>query len=582
MFSELSYDDFIARVDIQDVLMDAGYHFNRRDGLRYPSYVRLDSNGRHISGDKFLVTPNGKCCFQPPVMKVYNVISFITEHPNFFKENRPGMDPYLLVNLVCNRLLNNPTERDMQPIIKPHTERKPFDIKDFYVLKYQKYNMENIKKFYPYFFSRKISIPTQSAFASSFVLATKKPSENSCYRCQNLSFPLQIPGLSGVVGFEERGKPRLDGSSGYKGKAPGSNSSEGLWIASPNKTSLKDAKDVLWFESAYDAMAYYQLHAPKDSTLGDAVFLSTGGSPTVMQFRGVIKAAPDACHHLCFDNDLAGKQFVMNFEHELHKVKESLPKVSDDMKDYMSTLSNPEDLFSGDGDYLPDELREAYNKYFDESQELWSMKTCGLSFEGDIKEQADKVRELHDVYRKMMFEKLCIGTEQGRLKSFGTYDVPEWALYAMENGDYEGLSDEETKAVKGFLEEHFPEGYVSVVNWEDANDFNASPAFGTRNPNALINRGESPFEVVKTFPTEFFHPSQRDGVALPNLSVIREVPTEGNKDWNEQLINQELARDEAKDCYEDKQQQAGIDLNADGEIEVNESEEKKHLQKIGR
>ena len=33
---ELTYDDFLQRLDIQDILMDAGYHLNKRDGLRYP------------------------------------------------------------------------------------------------------------------------------------------------------------------------------------------------------------------------------------------------------------------------------------------------------------------------------------------------------------------------------------------------------------------------------------------------------------------------------------------------------------------------------------------------------------------
>ena len=35
---DLTYDDFLQRLNIQDVLIDAGYHLNRRDGLRYPSY----------------------------------------------------------------------------------------------------------------------------------------------------------------------------------------------------------------------------------------------------------------------------------------------------------------------------------------------------------------------------------------------------------------------------------------------------------------------------------------------------------------------------------------------------------------
>ena len=80
---QLSYEDFKDKLSIQDVLIDAGYTLNKRDGLRYPSYVRLDSTGRRIRGDKFVVTGNGKCCFQPPVMKNYNIISFIKEHPNF-------------------------------------------------------------------------------------------------------------------------------------------------------------------------------------------------------------------------------------------------------------------------------------------------------------------------------------------------------------------------------------------------------------------------------------------------------------------------------------------------------------------
>ena len=57
---ELTYDDFLQRLDIQDILMDAGYHLNKRDGSRYPSYTRTDDNGTRIRGDKFIVTPNGK------------------------------------------------------------------------------------------------------------------------------------------------------------------------------------------------------------------------------------------------------------------------------------------------------------------------------------------------------------------------------------------------------------------------------------------------------------------------------------------------------------------------------------------
>ena len=137
--------------------------------------------------------------------------------------------------------------------------------------------------------------PIHRKRSDSIFISNPCEKENGTY-FKNLSFPLRIPGktdakstdLKDIVGFEERGRARPDGSSGYKGKARGSNSSEGLWIASPNNTELKSAEKVLWFESAYDAMAYYRLNAQHDSSLNKAVFVSTGGNPTVMQFRGVI------------------------------------------------------------------------------------------------------------------------------------------------------------------------------------------------------------------------------------------------------------------------------------------------------
>ena len=492
------------------------------------------------------------------------------------------MNPHHLVNLVCNRLLNHPIEYDMRNIIKPQRDIKPFNIKNYSVTSYQKHNMENIKKFYPFFKSRMIDIPTQKAFAQNFVLASHKTADNRSRYYRNLSFPLHIPGKETVVGFEERGKPRLDGSSGYKGKALGSNSSEGLWIASPNGTALKDAKHVLWFESAYDAMAYYQLHAPHDPHLGDAVFLSTGGNPTVMQFRGVIREAQDACHHLCFDNDVAGKQFVVNFHSELRHLKAELPKVPDDMKEYMSTLTNTNDIYSGDKDFLPHDVYNAFAKYYDACDELHDMSHSRLCCKEDVEEQAVKVARLRDEYHEAMASKLSLGSELPHLKDLGTYHIPEWALCAMENGDYEGLNDEETEVLNEFIDKHFPDGYVMSVDWGDYHEFNAFPAFGTRNRNSLVEYGESPYLAAKTYAVSFMHPTMRETEALANLTVKREIPQDGSKDWNDQLIRQETEKLLQEEKEESRATQSGIDMDSNGEIEVSESDEKKHTYHRGR
>ncbi len=158
---DLTYDDFLQRLNIQDILIDAGYHLNKRDGLRYPSYVRMDSEGRRIRGDKFIVMPNGKCCFKAQEQKVYNIISFIKEYPQFFAEYRAGVSPDRLVNLVCNRLLNHPIEERSTRIIQPKRDVKPFDITDYEIHRFNPQDRDTQKKFYPFFKHRGIDLYTQ-------------------------------------------------------------------------------------------------------------------------------------------------------------------------------------------------------------------------------------------------------------------------------------------------------------------------------------------------------------------------------------------------------------------------------------
>lgn len=306
----LTYDDFLRRVSIQDVLEDAGYRFYRRDGLKYPSYIRLGSDGRKVPGDKFIVNAGGWGCFHPPEQKVYNVISFIKEHQNLFSDYKPGMDKDLLVNLVCNRLLNNPvSEKELRAII-PNRNVKPFRLSDYRLQHLEPSDRNSQRTFDRFFGSRGIDHDTQAIFKDFFMLATKQRKDGLSFA--NLSFPLRVPGQDAVVGMEERGRERKDGKS-YRGKAEGSNGTEGLWIANLTGEPLDKAKTVLWFESAYDAMARFQLDQCKDFK-PYGVYVSTGGNPTIMQIRGMLSATPRAEHFLGFDKDVAGKQFVANFK----------------------------------------------------------------------------------------------------------------------------------------------------------------------------------------------------------------------------------------------------------------------------
>ena len=318
--SNLTYDDFKQRLSIQDVLVDAGYTLNRRDGLRYPSYVRLGSDGRRIHGDKFIVTANGQCCFQPPTQRNYNVIGFIKAHPEMFSDYTPGMDKDRLVNLVCNRLLNNPIEDREAKIVTERQQMPIFSLDDYTIHKFEGGNKETHKPFYPYFKPRGLNLGTQYAFRKTFFLAERQSEDGRVFK--NLSFPMTVPGKDDkIVGLEERGRKKPDGTS-YKGIARGSNASEGLWIGCPEATKLQDAKRVFIFESAYDAMAFYQILMGKGSSfdaeakkeLSHAVFASTGGNPSARQLEGLIRNAKDATFHIGFDMDEAGRNFAEQFK----------------------------------------------------------------------------------------------------------------------------------------------------------------------------------------------------------------------------------------------------------------------------
>ena len=422
MNEEQKFEDYRNRLNIRDVLTDAGYTLHKRDGLRYPAYVRLDNDGRRIRGDKFIVMPNKNCCFQPPTIKLYSVTSFIWEHPNLFPEYNQGMKESALVHKVCQRLLNIPVEQRNQNVLAPTRDAKPFNIKDYKIERFHPDEADSQKPFYAFFKSRGIDFATRCAFHRNFFLASKTADNGASYK--TLSFPMYIPGHpEKCVGLEERGYPRKDGSA-RKGMAAGTNASEGLWMASPKDTELKDAKDVYVFESAYDAMAFYQLRMQKDSgldynarqNLKSAVFVSTGGNPSYGQIQGLVKAAPGATFHLGFDNDLAGKQFVFNFESIVQKMNPLHPEsVSSDMKGFIESfkegITSTKELLDIDDDRyaeLPEGLQKLYLAYDSARNEAWEYHYSPFLCKEDKQEAAERMNKAYQEFKQVLFQKLHV------------------------------------------------------------------------------------------------------------------------------------------------------------------------------
>lgn len=469
-----SFQEYLNKIKIQEVLRYAGYVQNKRDGLRYPSFVRLDSNGERIHGDKFLVNPRTNTCYHPPVYRNFNVISLITEHPELFSSNKKN--PYALVHEVCKDILGKPQDERNEAINLPSRSEHKFNLNDYQLHRFNKYDWESQKKFGPFFINRGINLTTQSAFHNTFLLASKEHNDKTY---TNLSFPQRVPGYDKVVGLEERGYPRMDGSSGYKGMAMGSNSAEGLWIANLSNKELSEAKHVLWFESAYDAMAFYQLHTSQESKLDNqskeelksAVYVSTGGNPAYGQINNMLNIAPNATHHIAFDNDLAGNQFSQNFQDIVDKrTAKTFLNVPEEMRPFISSfehdiksVNDMVKITDEQRELLPSNLRDLHMDYTESKKQLYN--DSGWGFDG-----ADNVDKLQKEYIKELLKQLNITHQQ-----------------------------------------------------------------------------------------------------IEPIKVVREIPSEGNKDWNEQLLRDRDAEVEIKS----ETKLSGVDMDGNGTIEMSEADEKK-------
>lgn len=88
-----------------------------------------------------------------------------------------------LVNMVCNRLLNNPIDVRERRVVEPKRDAKPFNLSDYDILRFNPREKDTQRKHYPYFKERGINMRTQFAFHKQFFLATR-------HRTDGLSLPI--------------------------------------------------------------------------------------------------------------------------------------------------------------------------------------------------------------------------------------------------------------------------------------------------------------------------------------------------------------------------------------------------------
>lgn len=285
------------RVSIIQVAEHLGYQYNPSKGKLRPQY-------EHPSGDKVIISNP-----QDNSRQVYfnrddshdkgSVIDFIKNRLYQFKNisYQKEMDG---VNQVLRQLVNEPpVQYQALSVEKPKFDIQAFQISNPII-------NESLNQL-EYLSKRGLNNTTLTVFQKHIVLVQDK--QNGLYA--NIGFPYKdySKNRGEVTGFELRNHQ-------FRGHARGSDKDSSAWIA--NFAMRKEmTRQVFLFESAIDAMSFYQIYQ-NHYDFKQSAFVSFGGALTNNQIDMVISSFKNARFFSGFDNDSNGNMYDIMFEKRLN------------------------------------------------------------------------------------------------------------------------------------------------------------------------------------------------------------------------------------------------------------------------
>lgn len=301
------YTTFKAKVGIDEIASYLGYKLDRSAGVgRYIEMCLRDGAGR--KSDSIIIShPNDKSSqtyFHRNGSSGGDVISLIKENLNAF--GVVGDTEYNMIDAVIDKFTGTDYTFKREYDLAKSASSKVFDASR-YVIEPAAEHFDSVMS---YFRQRSIDEETVRVFLPYLIRITDTKAE---FKYRNLAFPYRQPGSDAIEGCE------LRGYSGFKMKAEGTNSSTAAWIADFSDSNAESVRNVYFFESGYDAMAFYQVNKSRID-LPTSVFVSTGGSFSNMQIRKVTDYYAHARYWDCFDNDKAGILYGIRMEALLNRV----------------------------------------------------------------------------------------------------------------------------------------------------------------------------------------------------------------------------------------------------------------------
>ena len=311
---KVDFQELKSKVGIDDVAYELGYRLDRKAGVgRYIEMALGD--GKEKRDAIIICNPHDKAAqrfFRRDGSKG-DVVALIRENLHTFHVS--GKNDWQKIAKVLARFAHmpEPEYREDFEYIKSAGHTKDFDCSRYVV------KPINPDKIPAIFDQRGLSDETVRTFAPFIRLILDKKNEN--FDGYNIGFPYTNGENDKVRGYEIRGY------GGYKSKAAGSDSSNSAWVADLSGGYPNIVKHVFFCESAFDAMAFYQLNRKQ---LGkNIVLVSLGGTFSDAQITSVMNRYPEARPFDCFDNDQAGRVYGLRMLSLLEHIPMNINRTED-------------------------------------------------------------------------------------------------------------------------------------------------------------------------------------------------------------------------------------------------------------
>lgn len=296
---KVDFQQLKSQVGVDDIAYALGYRLDRKAGVG--KYIELVlGDGKSVRDVIVVSNPRDKGSqryFRRDGSKG-DVVTLIRENLNAFGVT--GSTEWQKVANVLADFANLPQpdfHEDREYVKKSSLNTsKDFDASRYQVRKIDSSHIPSI------FAHRGITDSTVNDFGNYIVLI--RDTKNTKFQGDNIGFPYSnLKEHTSVTGYEIRGY------NGYKSKAAGTDSSTSSWVAQFHFGKPDDnpqmVRNVFFFESAFDAMAFYQTNKVRLSD--HFALVSIGGTFSDGQIKSVMNRFPNSKYWDCFDNDIAGR-----------------------------------------------------------------------------------------------------------------------------------------------------------------------------------------------------------------------------------------------------------------------------------